>query len=215
MLKDKKELIELFLKNTGLTKEEIVQVIEEAEKECYKNIEKCKELIKQEEGRIQKEEAQEIKEREDKQSEKKSYIPQNVINKIPEEEIYFLEQAYLQKRGFSGVEKSASNVGKGLKKLIDRITERGEDYFKLTDPNKLVKYISKYTHSNGFPLSYTAWNNIDNETDLVKLYYLLALAMVKNDELSFWRWRIHIMESPEVWDYLVQRKTIEEKKNDG
>ena len=212
---DKEKLSNLFQVNTKHGKEEKLQVVEENEKKCYEDIEKCKELIEKAEGEIQKEETEEVKEREEKQADKKSYIPEKVIDKIPEDEIYFLEQAYMQKRRFESTEASAATLGQSLKNLIDRANKEGEDLFKTNDREILLKKISKFSKSNGFSLSYMAWNSIDNETDLEKLRYLLALAMVEESGMSFWQWRTHIMESPESWDYLVQNKIIEDDENAG
>jgi hypothetical protein len=59
-----------------------------------------------------------------------------------------------------------------------------------------LKWIYEYSKHNKFALGFTALNAIDNETDIEKLHYLLALEVVDNDEMNFWQWRIKIMENP-------------------
>ena len=49
----------------------------------------------------------------------------------------------------------------------------------------------------------SAWARTDQTQDVEILKRLLALAAVDNQERSFWRWRKHIFESPELWRQLL------------
>ncbi|MCD4817556.1 MAG: hypothetical protein K8S23_02565 [Candidatus Cloacimonetes bacterium] len=202
----KEKLVDLFLENSELDKIEITEVIEEAEKICYEQIEKCIELIKQAEK--QEKDNQKIKESEQIKSEKKSNIPKSIIPEISENEIYFFEQAYLQTPEFVSRQEAASEMGVTLKKLIDKEIDKGSKYFISKDREQLLRWIYRFSHKIGFGLKYSTWNNIDNESEIEKLYYFLVLSMLKDNSHSFWVWRRHIMESSDLWDFLMQRKKL-------
>ncbi len=212
---EKNTFIQLFLKHdNGIDEKELTDIITKAENKCRQDIRHCEELIETAKEKIEKEEKQTEQARE-KSEEKNphSHIPAETKVKIPENELFFWEQLYLQKRKFINREKSAAILGKGLKKsIIDKSIGANKTIFVNTNSEKLKKVIYEYTYRNGIALKYTTWNEIDKEMDIEKLTYLAAMALVKNDEMTFWKWRLHIFESTELWVHLVQHEALDGTK---
>ena len=71
-----------------------------------------------------------------------------------------------------------------------------------------LKGIYEYSFETGFGVSEKGWAAIDKLTDLEILKYLFALATVDNNEMTFWRWRKHIFETPETWQYFKVAKEV-------
>ena len=44
---------------------------------------------------------------------------------------------------------------------------------------------------------------IDQEENVDILKSILALSHISNQEISFWRWRIYILEHQSLWHYLT------------
>lgn len=54
-------------------------------------------------------------------------------------------------------------------------------------------------------LSEAAWENIDNERDLKILKALFILVSFKKNEINFLKWRIHALETKELWPLLASK----------
>ncbi|MCB1194392.1 MAG: hypothetical protein KDK90_28425 [Leptospiraceae bacterium] len=194
---DKQEFIDTFVKHTDMNPEEVQQIVETEEIKCYKKIEECKKVIDSVADEVEN---------------IRSHIPEELLIDISEEERYFYEEVYSQKENFVKNEKnSASILGKMLKGLLDRSLDTNPDLFEKLDKERCLGLIYESSFDNGFSLRYTAWNSIDQEANLETLKYLFVLSSIDKNEKNFWDWRIHIMENPHLWSYLVQRNQIQEK----
>lgn len=61
-------------------------------------------------------------------------------------------------------------------------------------PEGLLAKIYFASSEAGFALKGSAWQEIDEETYLAILRGVLALSLIKENESSFWNFRIHILE---------------------
>ena len=111
-------------------------------------------------------------------------------------ERYILRQAWQQKDRYAHAEKTMESIRNGLAELIRKHSDLSAE-MSLED---YVDGIYAYTSQAGIGLSEAAWSAIDALTDKAILKYLHALAAVDNRERTFWRWRIRIFETPDLWE---------------
>ena len=114
-------------------------------------------------------------------------------------EQYIIRQAIQQQDQFGAFDQNISAIAPGLQDLIDKYPE----VFNLNSAETYLQKLNKYTFDAGFGISESAWAQIDQTKDIAILKRLLALAAVDNQERSFWRWRKHIFETPELWPQLL------------
>lgn len=121
---------------------------------------------------------------------------ENISDSTAPHERYILLQAWRQKDRYAHAEKVMAQMRKALLEMI-----REDAYFQEDrDIKAYLDGIYACTDQAGIALSEAAWKAIDALTDKTVLKYLHALAAVDNRELTFWRWRIRIFETPELWE---------------
>lgn len=114
-------------------------------------------------------------------------------------EQYIVQQAIRQQDQFGVFEQNISAIAPKLQALIEQYPM----VFNLKRVEMYHQKLNKYTFDIGFGISERAWARIDQTQDVEILKRLLALAGANNQERSFWRWRRHIFESPELWGQLL------------
>jgi hypothetical protein len=114
-------------------------------------------------------------------------------------EQYIIRQAIQQQDQFGAFDQNISAIAPGLQELIGKYPM----VFNLKNVETYLQKLNQYTFDAGFGISESAWAQIDQTRDIEILKRLLALAAVDNQERSFWRWRKHIFETPELWPQLL------------
>ena len=178
----KSELIELFSKQTSITSEEIEIIIESREKACHEQVGEIQNFFNSFSKKME------------------SKIPDDVKHKISADEAIFYEEAYVQKQNFRGNE---IETARELGKLLKGIESIKKNEFRAFPKERLLREIYKYSYKNSLCLHHTAWTAIDEETDLNKLIYIYLLVSIKENKNKFCDSRIHILNNPHLWDYLV------------
>lgn len=93
------------------------------------------------------------------------------------------------------------NKGKKDEESLQSLMKKHAKMYNEKTVEEYLKGIYNYSFEAGFGVSEKGWATIDKLTDLEILKYLFALATVDNNEITFWRWRKHIFETPETWQY--------------
>lgn len=114
-------------------------------------------------------------------------------------EQYMVRQAVQQQDRFGSFDQNISSLAPKLQALIDQYPI----VFELKSVDIYLQRLNKYTFEAGFGIGESAWAQLDQTKDIEVLKRLLALAAVDNQERSFWRWRKHIFETPELWGQLL------------
>ena len=112
-------------------------------------------------------------------------------------EQYIVRQAIQQQDRFGAYDQNVPAIRESLDKLMKK---HGVFYDKKT-AEAYLKEIYDYSFQAGFGVSEKGWKTIDALTDLDILKYLFVLASINNNEMTFWRWRKHIFETPATWQY--------------
>lgn len=121
---------------------------------------------------------------------------ENYSNLAAPHERYILRQAWQQKDRYTNVEKTMEDIRQGLSVLIQNNPTLSKNMAR----EEYLNGIYTYTSRAGIGLSEAAWSAIDALTDKIILKHLHALSAINNNELTFWRWRIHIFETPDLWE---------------
>ena len=112
---------------------------------------------------------------------------------------YILDQIHSQRESFPAPVKTAQEFGDFLRRTIagnpGQFNDDARDHY--------LHLIGFGIQENGIPLAETAWQAIDREMDIVVLKHLAAFILVREREIAFWRWRIYILEHPQLWPHLV------------
>jgi hypothetical protein len=127
---------------------------------------------------------------------------EDIVEKHPPHEQYIVRQAVQQQDNFGAYKTNVGNVRKSLQKLL---TKHAKMYNDKT-VEEYLQGIYEYSFETGFGVSEKGWKAIDKLTDLEVLKYLFVLSTVDNNEMTFWRWRKHIFETPETWQYLKSKE---------
>ena len=174
--------------------QEIIAVAEQAARE---QLEEIKELIRETERKRQESMQQE-------QSEILARTPPIAGDfsgkDLSEEEAYILRQVELQTEQFADEPESLGKIGGQLR----RIMAENSELFHAEDKDHYLRGIYAATIKNGFALREAAWRVIDGEGNVAILKCLFMLSLIEKRELNFWRWRIHVLESPLLWRYLIE-----------
>jgi hypothetical protein len=127
-------------------------------------------------------------------------LSEHIIDDYPEHEQYIIKQALQQQDRFGNYETNMPVICKSLQNLINQ----NQFLWKNKTVLEYQKGIYEYSFEAGFGISEDAWTAIDSLDNCEILKYLFMLSMVDNNEKTFWRWRMHIFETPETWFYLKE-----------
>nr|VFK64976.1 MAG: hypothetical protein BECKUNK1418G_GA0071005_105429 [Candidatus Kentron sp. UNK]VFK71359.1 MAG: hypothetical protein BECKUNK1418H_GA0071006_106127 [Candidatus Kentron sp. UNK] len=179
------------------------EIISSAEQAAREKLETIETLIREKEQN-QHEDEQKDPRREESAARLSRPIGASGKKVLSRAEIYILKQVERQTEGFAEEEKSTRHMGGQLRRLMAELST----LFKAQDREHYLRGIYDASAKNGFALQEAAWKVIDGEEDVEILKVLFALSLVDNREMNFWRWRIHIMESPSLWRYLVEERGL-------
>lgn len=209
----KDELLRIFTKYEPENKEKFEEIIEKNESECKETIDKVKEMSdeKKEESEKQSEESQE-KGFKDKYPQYKQLTKTHTYS---EEELYILQQTFVQKTRFAETVKAAKALSGEREKVMEDMAKDGDTYFIERGAEDLKKMIYKGSQERGFGLTEKTWENIDNETNIDILRTLALLALNRNDSQNFWKWRYFFMENQSIWKYFIRDKKLDTGKNEN
>nr|VFJ53571.1 MAG: hypothetical protein BECKFM1743A_GA0114220_101168 [Candidatus Kentron sp. FM] len=127
------------------------------------------------------------------------------------EESYILSQVSEETEQFVDEEKSAARIGEQLRQMM----EENPDFFQAEDRHHYLRGIYRATVQYGFALRAASWRAIDGEQELAILKGLFMLCAIKDREFNFWRWRIHLLESPSLWPYLLEAYQPDTRADDN
>jgi hypothetical protein len=191
------ELLEIFALRDPKQGDKYRKIIEEYEKKLKDRTKIVDETVEAIDETIEKntEFQEEIDEKED------------IIEKYPLHEQYIVRQALQQQDHFGAYKKNVSTMRDSLQNLL----KKHADMYENKTVEAYLKGIYEYSFEAGFGVSEKGWKAIDKLTNLETLKYLFVLATVNNNEMTFWRWRKHIFETPETWQYLKDPKVAKSK----
>ncbi len=186
------ELLEIFALRDPKQGDKYLKIIKESEKKLKSLTQKVDKTVEAIDETLEKNTnfQEEIAEKED------------IVDKQPAYEQYIVRQAVQQQDRFGAYETNVPTIRKSLQNLLDK---HGKIYNDKTI-EEYLKGIYTYSFEAGFGVSEKGWAAIDKLTDLEILKYLFVLATVDNNEMTFWRWRKHIFETPETWQYFKVAK---------
>jgi len=115
-------------------------------------------------------------------------------------EDYILREVEGQVKTFSKSEESSLKIAQQLGKVLKDYEKRnGKPFFQIDTREKALEQIARFSENNKFALRETTWEAIDNEQDLDILTMLAIYAVLDDNTKSFWDWKKHIFETPELW----------------
>jgi hypothetical protein len=191
------ELLEIFALRDPKQGDKYRKIIEDYEKKLKDRTKIVDETVEAIDETLEKntEFQEEIEEKED------------IIEKHPLHEQYIVRQALQQQDHFGAYKKNVSTMRDSLQNLL----KKHADMYNNKTVEAYLKGIYEYSFEAGFSVSEKGWKAIDKLTNLETLKYLFVLATVNNNEMTFWRWRKHIFETPETWQYLKDPKVAKSK----
>lgn len=187
------ELLELFCFFESRKREVFKDIIEKSEAECRKNLKDIADKIEEMEKQIEDSKA-EIS----IQDNVKKEVSQQAVSKKDDAD-YLLHEIKSQIKIYPDPEKTAKTISEQLRNIIKQNKEK----FDSMDRQRLLNLIIDTSFDCGFALRESAWAELDKEENLEILKSLLILSFIKNNEKSFWHWRIYILEHKELWKYLI------------
>ena len=190
---DAESLLDLFAAYEPAKKDRFRQVIAEGEQNCRDTLKQIEELLAKMPGEPEAQEEKNVTE-----AETVSVLSPQSHPLSPETQ-YILDQVARQRQTFKGTEETAKHFGGELQQIIQQTPER----FSETEQNYYLENIYRVTYENRIPLQENAWQMIDQEENVDILKAILALSHISNQEISFWRWRIYILEHQSLWHYLT------------
>lgn len=173
------------------------EIIAASEQTARKRLEETKNLIR----KIQQEQQEAAQQPGQTFAETLPSMENHGQEAVSEEEAYILKQVERQTEEFADEEETLGQIGGQLRWIA--MADNAE-LFSAEDRDHYLQGIYDATFHHRFALREAAWNAIDREENVEILKCLLALAIIKKNELNFWRWRIHILESPSTWRYLAR-----------
>jgi hypothetical protein len=168
------------------------KIIEDDTRECLESYRKMAETT----DRI----IEQVSKKEDvKQSNAREIMARWVKRRnLPLEE-YILNEVKNQVIVFKDPSKASLEVAQSLGKIMIRYKKELGYPFEFKSCDKAKEKISSCSGETGFGLRETAWEAIDNETDLDILTMLALYADLNIQADSSWKWRSFILESPDLW----------------
>jgi hypothetical protein len=181
------ELLEIFALRDPKQGKEYLEIIEEYEKKLKDRTELVDDAVQTIDEHLEKDTdfQEEIEEKDD------------IVDKYAPHEQYIVRQAVQQQDRFGNYETNIPTIRESLQNLMKK-------HAKMYNEKTIEEYLKgiySYSYEAGFGVSEKGWAAIDKLTDLEILKYLFVLATVNNNEITFWRWRKHIFETPETWQY--------------
>jgi hypothetical protein len=125
--------------------------------------------------------------------------PRERIARRETERDYLLNEAISQFPRLPDEDQNIRAMGRRMHGFIAQYP----DQFESTEPPHYLRLIYEGTYRNGLILTESAWKRIDAEQDVEILKPLCALSLVENDNYGFWKWRLHVLESPAFRQYLT------------
>jgi hypothetical protein len=186
------ELLEIFALRDPKHGDKYRKIIEDYQKKLKDQISKVDETMETIDEAIEK----------DTHFQAEATEKEDIVEKYPAHEQYIITQAIRQQDRFGNYKTNVGNMSQSLQKLMEKYA----DMYDKKTVEAYRKGIYEYSFHAGFGVSEKGWATIDKLTDLNTLKYLFVLATVNNNEMSFWRWRKHIFETPETWQYLKAPK---------
>lgn len=201
---DSSELLEIFCSCQPEQRAAFQEIIGSCEQKCREELEKTKTLIGEMEQKMPKAEEPEKGEPEAQVIVKASPGIDFVGKNLSEAEAYILKQVVLQTKTFKDAEKGTMKLGSQLAEIITK----HPDMFASEERSYYLEGIYAASYENGFALRESAWSAIDQEQDIGILRKLLAYALVTEQGINFWHWRIHIFESQNLWKFLLEAQQM-------
>jgi hypothetical protein len=197
---ERETLIDLFASYSPSQRSAFEAMLEACEQHCRNALAQTQALIDE---LKQKEAQQAATEQRESQRNDTLLAPAAPYASVAPDEEYILKQVYTQQRRYPQAEEVAQLMGEQLQRIIREHPES----FRAEEREECLKSLYQASFLNGFALRESAWEAIDREEKLTILNHLLALALIKEQAMSFWQWRIHFLEHPELWEYLSGAKT--------
>lgn len=194
---NKKDLLEVFCRYEPENKSIFKKIIKKQHQKNKIEIAKVEELIKK------KQAADGSKSKEEKTSDKSILLPTNSVTEqqpIPAHAEFIIEAALSQQERFKDADKVAKMFGEQMREQAKESPLR--DWLDIGTKDGLLKKIYFASSESGFSLKASAWKEIDEEEDLGILKGVLALSLINNNEMSFWHFRIHILEEKSLREFL-------------
>ena len=207
------QLLDLFAGFEPEKKAAFGRIIEEKTKQYREQLAKIEQTLNDiEEAVVANSSAKQQGEQSDKSegTPTPSVPPALPVRSFSEAEKYILRQVRAQQTLFEGEEETVRNLAQQLHQAIREASGNSCSVFSINDLQELRFAIWDASHQSGFALHEEAWAAIDALRDKMVLKCLLGLASVENNEMNFWRWRLHIMESPRLWSFFSQTPQIAE-----
>nr|VFJ59055.1 MAG: hypothetical protein BECKDK2373B_GA0170837_10802 [Candidatus Kentron sp. DK] len=206
--KDAAKVLETFCAVQPEKRALFQEIISTSEQTAREQLEKTKNLIREMEQK-----RQESAQQQGQTTAETLPLMENHSEKaVSEEEAYILKQVSLQTEQFADKEETLGQIGGQLRRIA--MADNAE-LFSAKDRDYYLQGIYDATFHHRFALREAAWNAIDREENVEILKCLLALAIIKKNELNFWRWRIHVLESPSIWRYLIEERQVDAGADDN
>ena len=117
---------------------------------------------------------------------------------IPEAE-FILEQIAEQRFDASQREQVARGWGENLREILQ---DPAWGPLEKMSADELSSLLTRAANHTGLTLTEAAWKAID-QACRAELKLLCVLAALPDREIKFWNWRIHLLESPDLWHFLL------------
>ncbi|NOQ35114.1 MAG: hypothetical protein GQ569_04380 [Methylococcaceae bacterium] len=193
----KKDLLAVFCHYEPENKSKFEKIIKTQHQKNKLEIAEAEELIKKQQA------ADNSKSKAEKTNDKSTLLPTNAVTEqhpIPADAEFIIEAALSQQERFKEADKAAQIFGKQMREQAKKNPLR--DWLDIETKDALLKQIYFASSETGFALKASAWKEIDAENDLGILKGVLALSLINNNEMSFWRFRIHILEEKSLREFL-------------
>jgi hypothetical protein len=192
------ELLEIFCTYAPRQRKSFQKIIQTGEEHCHQKIAEMQTLIQTlEESRRHPAPTKEIPAIQDdfisaKDTRSRQEPP------LPQAE-YIINQALQQREEFPQPAEVTRQFGLQLRRLLEN---QPEIFHGLTRVGYL-KLIYQASSEQYIALCDSAWQAIDNESNVELLRFLAALMLVSENAQLFWQWRVYILEHPQLWQYLM------------
>jgi len=118
---------------------------------------------------------------------------------IPEAE-FILEQIAEQRFEAGQREQVARGWGANIREVLQA---PASEWIEKMSADELSSLMTKVANRTGLTLTEAAWQAID-QASRAELKSLCVLATIDDREIKFWNWRIHLLESPDLWHFLIE-----------
>jgi hypothetical protein len=102
-----------------------------------------------------------------------------------------------------GAEQAARQLGQRLRIGFDEVPELRQTVAGF-DRQRLTDKLYAVSGQHAIVLTQRAWRAIEQDATLEQLRCLTVLALIPEREITFCKWRRHLLESPDLWPVFVQ-----------